>query len=162
MISKILKNKQAILLHMIVTNDHNRASFERFIKEGYSDSLLTKKDWIKIAKVVKQYIHKSTTKEITEVLYKLNEKRIAKILAGGTVNNSNRLYPLSNEDYDKFAEYVWNKRGNPTNNKRIISGIRWGIGKVKDNGKWGWDRVVYSRYIGVYINKNKIEISVPS
>ena len=125
MISKMFKNKQAILLHMIVTNDHNRASFERFIKEGYSLSLLTKKDWTKIAKVVKQYIYKSTIKEITEVLYKLNEKRIAKILAGETINNSNRLYPLSKEDYDKFAEYVWNKRGNPTNKKRIISGIRW-------------------------------------
>lgn len=72
----------------------------------------------------------------------------------------------SGVDYGQFARDFWEKKGCPVFQKKIVSGVVWGRGHVRTNGKSGFKKVILSRVLGVRkIHKENghvgLEISCP-
>ena len=70
-----------------------------------------------------------------------------------------RLYPL--RDYDAVAFTIWERRGRPKFGKRKVTGVRWGAGYVADNGRFGWDRAIRSRFLGVRLDGGRLTVVCP-
>lgn len=123
----------------------------------------TKKGYFKtLAKYYKPLLKGITQKEMARIHEDYCKQRTTRLQRQSGIPEPNkRLYPLSVEQYNKFAKTVWEKRGKPRFRKQIISGVIWGWGKVETNGKPGWRRVIYSRYLGVYIDGTRLKIHCP-
>ena len=83
---------------------------------------------------------KEWTKELGEAREKREKRKIAKHVP--VVSSPHKL---------AFSQLYWESKGRPFFGKKIVSGIQWGTGQVKDNGKWGWKKVIQSRYLGLMI-----------
>ena len=90
-------------------------------------------------------------REITEQEYEKLRKQ--KRLSPIAYNFLERLFPLSLDAYDNWAYQVWISKGKPSFKKQIITGALIGKGRVTTNGKYGWNKKVYKRYLGVLIEK---------
>jgi len=68
-------------------------------------------------------------------------------------NFPGRLFPLSLGAYNRWAYRVWTKKGKPKFRKQLITGAIIGNGRVTTNGKYGWNKKVYKRYLGVLLER---------
>lgn len=158
----------------VLNQDDSR--FKTFFNEGikYSLSYCNESSLIYLFHKTKP-ITKITKKEAKNLvnLYAVKrlqrecDKKILQETKVFTLLNKKRLFPLSIDDYNKFAESYWTKRGRPSFKKRIVNGAVFGSGSIVTNGKSGWYQKIYRRYIGIYPAKTKdgrvtIQIHVPN
>lgn len=73
---------------------------------------------------------------------------------------------VTQDQKDTLARKFWERKGKPTGGKKIITGVQWGQGKTETNGKWGWDKVIRKRVIGVFPTRRDdghlfLQISIP-
>lgn len=71
-----------------------------------------------------------------------------------------RLFPLSHEVYNKFAEYIYNKFGEPKFRKQNISGVNWGESVQEKMATRKYDVWTHTRTVGVRLQNTKFEFSV--
>ena len=109
-------------------------------------------------------IYPELTKKAIYVLFEILEK-IKDDRKELTYNTNMLLRPLPDRRgnvYDEWATKVFVKRGSPSFKKNIVSSkANYGFGYVKTNGKWGREKVICERRIGVIIKDNKIEFECP-
>jgi hypothetical protein len=90
--------------------------------------------------------HKQTAQEYKDLK---KQRRLSPI----SRNFPGRLFPLPLDAYNRWAYQVWTKKGKPKFRKQLITGAIIGNGRVTTNGKYGWDKRVYKRYLGVLLER---------
>jgi len=90
---------------------------------GFSSS-----DFEAFAKHFKPYLPGVTRSDMALIYFNFIKEQSAKRTKRRKLNSlgSPRLLPLSEEAYQNFAKYVWEKRGSPHFKKQIVSGCIWG------------------------------------
>jgi hypothetical protein len=91
------------------------------------------------------------------------DPRKQKRLSSIAYNFPGRLFPLSLDTYNNWAYQIWTKKGKPGFKKQRITGVLIGKGYVTTNGKTGWAKKIYRRYLGVLIErtpKNHVTIKI--
>lgn len=87
------------------------------------------------------------------------KNRVQKVRHYQEEGKGERLFPLPDKRYDEWFFKIFNQWGEKKKiscKKQKISGIKFNTGgKVITNGKSGWDKVIYKRYIGAKIVKNE-------
>ena len=71
-----------------------------------------------------------------------------------------RVYPLSKEVYDKFAEYIYEKFGKPKFGKRNIHGVNWGDSQKIEYATRRYGVWTHSRTVGVHLFHGGFEFAV--
>ena len=71
-----------------------------------------------------------------------------------------RLFPLSKEEYDKFAKYIYNKFGEPKFKKQNISGVNWGQSVQEKYATRKYGVWTHSRTVGVHLFHGGFEFAV--
>jgi hypothetical protein len=77
------------------------------------------------------------------------------------LDNPNRIYPMSKQKYNSFAERLWKKRGSLKFGKRKITGVIFGLPRTETiyNHHYRVD-TIKSRFIGCQIDERKLVLSI--
>jgi len=98
----------------------------------------TENTWIRLYKFFKPFIGEITKDQYKDAYAVYEAKKVIR----NSVNayeyfdkeRGYRLYPMPITKYDEFARKVYEKRGHPRYNCRIITGIKWGKAKTQVEG----------------------------